>query len=228
MPRRLMGGLLVCGLVLFHCSEPTETETKPPSPPAMVVVAGPRSANAPAEIMQKANEITNYFTFISTTLQDISGVTPESNGNIYNWQVAIDAGTMIMKVKAVRRSDQSVDWTVIFDGLASDSTLYVNRTIFIGKVGAKNRSQSWTFYDIFSGAVTQKISWIMDGDNHLTVHLSMEAIKAVWQIVNRADYSGLYRFEQDGTERFVAQWISDGSGTYTDKTGSVPQTGTWD
>ena len=224
----LTGILLVCGLAMIRCSEPTKSENTPPAPPAMKVIAAPASANAPAEIRQKANEINNYFAFISATLDDVAGVTPSVNGNIYTWEVTMDSGTMLMKVKAVRRSDQSVDWTVIIDGQADDSTLYVNRTLFIGKAGAGNRSQSWTFYDVFSGGITHKIVWEIDKNNTLTVRLALEAIKALWEIINRVDFSGSYRFEQDAIERYTAQWSSNGAGGFMDHASTPPQSGSWE
>jgi hypothetical protein len=217
--RKVVVGLVV-GLSLLgsQCSEPTKSQEKTPEAPVMIVISGPLSPNAPPQIAQKAWEINRYFDFISTMLNDFSDATPAVNGNIYTWEIPFGTGTIMKKIKAVRRSDDSIDWTVVLNGQADDSTLYSNRTLFIGKSAEDNSLQSWTFYDLLSGEVTHKIAWKKDKNKAVQLDDSFAAMNALWHMVNRSDGSGTFSYTLALKSQFAATWQADGSGAFTDYT----------
>ena len=208
-------GLAVAAL---RCSDPAKPEASVPEPPAMAAVSGPASVNAPPQIAQKAGEILTYFNFVQTTLGDLSGSDPAVNSNIYLWEIPTGSGTIVKKIKAVRRSDGSVDWTVVLNGQLADSTRYNDRQLFIGKAAEDNRSQSWTFYDLLTGAITHKISWNRDKNGALQLDDTFAALNAVWHLDNARDGSGSYSFTLGGVKQFTATWRGDGSGSFVDHT----------
>ncbi len=206
-------GLVLAGL---RCSDPVKPEVSVPEPPVMIAVSGPASVNAPPQIAQKAGEILTYFTFVQATLGDLSGSDPAVNSNIYNWEIPTGNGTIVKKIKAVRRSDGSVDWSVVLNGQLADSTRYNDRQLFVGKAAGNNSSQSWTFYDLHSGAITHKISWNRDKNGTLQIDDTFTALNAVWHLANARDGSGSYSYTLGGVKQFTASWLADGSGSYID------------
>jgi hypothetical protein len=218
MRKGLVGLVVVLGLLGSRCSEPTKTEEPIPEAPAIIVVAGPTSVNAPPQISQKAWELNSYFTSILNLLGDLGNTNPEINGNIYTWEIAFGSGTVMKSVKAVRRSDKSIDWTVTLNGQSEDSTLYSDRKVFIGKSAADNSSQSWSFYDLLTGDITHKIAWSKDKNGTLQLDDTYATMNAVWHLTNATDGTGSYRYTVAGTTRFEAAWRTNGSGTFTDYT----------
>ncbi len=220
MKRVWVGLVVVLALAGLRCSEPSSPEAGVPEPPVMIAVSGPASVNAPPQIAQKAGEVLTYFNFVQTTLGDLSGDAPAVNSNIYTWEIPAGSGTIVKKIKAVRRSDGSVDWTVVLNGQTADSTRYNDRQLFIGKAAEDNRSQAWTFYDLLTGDITHKISWSRDKNGTLMLDDTFSAMQAVWRLVNSRDGSGSYSYTLAGVAQFSATWRADGSGSYTDFTAS--------
>lgn len=217
MQKVLVGVLVAVGLLGIRCSEdPARSEEEVPKAPAMITVNGPLSPNAPPQIAQKALEVNGYFNFVATTLTGIGGMEPAINGNIYTWQVPIGSGTVVQKIKAVRRSDGSIDWTVMLDGRAADSTVYIDRTLFIGK--SASSLQSWTFFDLLSGNTSHKIAWSRDKSGTVQLEDTFAQTGELWQMGNSANGSGSYSYKVAGTLKFSATWRSDGAGSYRDYT----------
>lgn len=218
---------LAVGLALAgsRCSEPTRPEEEIPEAPAMIVISGPISTNAPPQIAQKAWEINSYFDFIHTILSDFGSIVPAINGNIYLWDVPFGSGTVLKQIKAVRRSDKSVDWTAVLNGNSVDGTVYANSILFIGKASRNNRSQAWTFYDLRTGEITHKIAWGKGNDEIIQLDISYEKDKTSWHLANAKDGSGSYRYTIAGALQFTASWRTNGSGSFRDytKPGSIDE-----
>ncbi len=161
-------------------------------------------------------------------LAGVETIAPEVNANVFQWELPLGEGTIMRLIKAVRRSDKSVDWTVRWDGQADDGTIYNDRTILIGKAGKNNRSQSWAFYDIISGVETNKITWQKDNAGNISMVYYFPLIKGEWRLVNRTDRSGSYEFYLNNIKQFTAEWAADGSGQFQDFRGEQPTNGQWD
>ncbi|HOT98125.1 MAG TPA: hypothetical protein PLN61_09345 [bacterium] len=211
---------LALGLVLLgiQCSEPTKSEEKIPEAPAMIVLRGPASVNAPPQIGQKADEINFYFNSVTGLLADLGKTAPAINSNIYSWEVPLGNGTITKQIKAVRRSDQSVDWAAVLNGVAADGTLYSDRKLFVGKSAGDNSAQSWTFYDLVSGGITHKIAWSKNKNGVILLDDTFAATDGLWHLTNARDFSGSYRYTLAGKLQFEAVWKADGSGSYIDHT----------
>jgi hypothetical protein len=217
MQKMLAGVVVTLGLLGFRCSdEPTRTEEKVPEAPAMITLNGPLSPNAPPQIAQKALEVDGYFDFVSATLDDLEGKDPAINSNIYTWEISLGSGSVVKKIKAVRRSDASIDWTAVLNGTAADSTIYSDRTLFIGK--AASTLQSWTFFDLLSGAASHKISWSKDKNGTIQLDDSITATGELWQLTNKSSGAGSYSYKSGSVLKFSATWSADGSGSYHDYT----------
>ncbi len=212
---------LALGLVLLgiQCSEPTKSEVKIPEAPAMIDLQGPSSPDAPPQIGQKADEVNFYFDSVTGLLADLDKTDPAVNSNIYTWEIPLGNGTVDKQIKAVRRSDQSVDWSVALNGEAADGTLYSDRKLFVGKSSGDDNTQSWTFYDLGSGQVTHKISLSKDKKTGvIKLDDTFAATNGVWHLVNAVDASGSYAYTLAGALQFEAAWKADGSGSYIDHT----------
>ena len=219
--------LILFGVLLLRCSQPTQPEYLPPQPPEMISLTGPGSANAPAEIGQKANEVNQWFQYIASLLTGIESETPANQSNVYQWELALDSTEVVRQIKAVRRSDKSVDWTVRLNGMAEDGTLYNNRTVVIGKSGINNTSQSWTLFDLISGEETVKIVWQQDATGTVSLSYILSTLVCEWKMINRIDNSGSYQYILLGVEQFIAQWLASGAGTFIDSSSGVPLSGSW-
>lgn len=228
MKRNFLIYFIIAGFIFVCCTEqPTKTEDQPPLAPTMIAMEGPGSANAPAAIGQKADEVNAWFVYISNLLLGIEASKPSVNSNIYQWELAYGNGSVMRQIKVVRRSDKSIDWTVVLDGTADDGTVYVKRTVVIGKAGDNNNSQSWTLYDLSSGDESMRIVWQKDNSGTIDLSYHISAIAAEWAIVNRADDSGSYRYIFEGNQQFIANWLANGSGTFFDYTGGIVHSGSW-
>ncbi|MBN2355439.1 hypothetical protein JXO59_04960 [candidate division KSB1 bacterium] len=229
MKKLFFMSLLWSGLLWLHCSQPNQpVDRTVPAPPDMIFMSGPVSVQAPAEIGQKADEVNLWFQFVTRMLHGVEGVEPGTNGNIFQWELALDDGDVHRHIKAVRRSDKSVDWTVVWNGQAKDGTIYNNRTIIIGKAGLNNLSQTWTFYDIINGHEAHKISWQKDNSGDIGLVYGFPLTEAEWRLANRTDDSGTFEYLLQSVRQFYAEWAANGSGSYIDYRSGEVQTGYWD
>lgn len=219
--------LLLSGILIFNCSQATKVEEESPQPPEMIVFNGPASGSAPAEIAQKASEVNQWFVFIASLLEGVASETPAVNGNIYRWELDYSLGDVQRLIKAVRRSDKSVDWTVELNGVAGDGTVYNFRTMVIGKAGKNNRSQNWTLFDLATGVETFRMAWSRDDSGNLTLTYTFLVTGDTWQLINRVDRSGSYQFHQQSMLLYDASWLGSGAGSYTDYRSGFAQTGSW-
>jgi hypothetical protein len=219
--------LLLSGIIIFNCSQATKVEEDPPQPPEMITFSGASSTAAPAEIAQKASEVNQWFVFIAALLEGVQSETPAINGNIYRWELDYAYGDVKRLIKAVRRSDKSVDWTVQLDGVAGDGTIYNSRTLVIGKAGKNNQSQNWTLFDLATGVETFRMAWSRDNTGNLTLTYTFLVTGTTWQMANKLDHSGSYQFHQQSVLLYDANWLTNGAGSYTDYRSGFAQTGNW-
>jgi len=227
MRKGLFGLVLGLSLLGIQCSEPTKSEEEIPEAPAMIVLSGPSSVNAPPQIAQKADEVNFYFNSVADLLDDLAAATPAINSNIYTWEIALGNGSVKKQIKAVRRSDKSIDWTAVLNGEAVDGTLYSDRKLFTGKSAAGNTAQTWTFYELVSGGITHKIAWSKDSKNGVVqLDDTFAATDALWHLTNARDSSGSFRYTLAGKLQFEAAWKADGSGLYIDHT--LSDTTSWE
>jgi hypothetical protein len=223
--------ILAALFVFAGCGEDkatTPTSTAPTVP--TITLQTPITNTTDANALQTSSMI-QLFNALLGMNQAFAALPSNSSNGTHTWTYTVDGVTWTMT--AVLQGDAYV-WTYKVTGLV-DGVQLNNFVMWTGTVSADGKTGTSQFFEHGTGTSTSILAWDLvwttapNGAMTLTYReYTGAAVTFKLVLTYNSDHSGsLDEYDNGSTLSFHAQWLANGTGTWT-RPGSTPPSGSWD